>query len=241
MTRAEIDSIYEHVGRLAQWDLPVERSRYAWGRLPLGTYAQGHTVYRMARVGSQPVDQATNACRLITVMQGYAALAVRTGDADDVEVIMLGASDSVRIPPGRQVYWIAVTDFILLENIEWIVDGTSVMNRPATFIPESAWHNQLTNYQLELLMREVFAMSQYRYVPPRTRCALHKSLTKYSVYAQTSSNSTGVDPDVIDRVFATRATLTTAEEAEGWARITDILRQIRQRCQNRCGKRREAF
>lgn len=236
-----MDLIYEHVKHLAEWDLPVERSRYAWGRLPLGTYAQGHTVYRMVRVGSQPVDQATNACRLITVMQGYTALAVRTGDADDVEVIMLGASDSVRIPPGRQVYWIAVTDFILLENIEWVVDGTFAMNRPASFIRESAWHNQLTNYQLELLMRELFVMSQYRYVPPRTECALRKSLTKCFVYTQTSPNSTGVDSDAVDRVFATRTTLTTTEEAEGWARITDILRQIRQRCQIRCGKRREAF
>jgi hypothetical protein len=235
-----MDLIYEHVGHLAEWDLPVERSRYAWGRLPLATYAQGHTVYRMARVGSQSVDQATNACRFITVMQGYAALAVRTGDADDVEVIMLGASDSVRIPPGRQIYWIAVTDFILLENIEWKVDGTSVMARPTSFIPESAWHNQLTNYQLELLIRELFAMSQYRYVPPRTKGALRKSI-KCSVCAQTSLYSTGVEPDVINQVLVARTTLTTAEEAEGWARITDILRQIRQRCQIRCGKRREAF
>lgn len=195
----------------------------------------------MARVGSQPVDQATSACRLITVMQGYTALAIRTGDADDVEVIMLGASDSVRIPPGRQVYWIAVTDFILLENIEWVVDDTSVMDRPASFIPESAWHNQLTNYQLELLMRELFAMSQYRYVPPRTGRAPCKSLTTCSVHARTSLYSIGVDPDVVDRVFTTRSRLTTAEEAEGWARTTDILREIRQRCQIRCGKRREAF
>lgn len=208
--QTSIGVIQEHVKLLGRWNRPdaMDKKGTARGKLPLPTYAQDHPAFRIAQAGFASLDHATNARRLITVMQGYAALAVQSDDpnVDDVEVVMLGPGNSVLIPPGRQVYWEAVTDFILLENLEWVIGSTSfdTMHRPAPSVQEPVWHNQMINCQLELLKRELFAISQY---------------------------TEGMDTVVVDRIFAVQSRLTNAEETSSWARVTDVLRQIRLRCE----------
>ena len=89
----------------------------------------------MAQARFTSFDYTTNARQLITVMQGYTALAVRSDDPniEDVEVVMLGPGNSVLILPGREVYWEAVTDFILLENLEWVMGSLLCAERLQQF------------------------------------------------------------------------------------------------------------
>jgi hypothetical protein len=80
-----------------------------------------------------------------------------------MEVIVLGLDNSVCISPGRQAHWIAVTELVLLENLEWVVNGTFTKIRDGltSVIAEPVWHNQIIKHQLGFLKGELLNLSQY--------------------------------------------------------------------------------
>lgn len=80
-----------------------------------------------------------------------------------MEVIVLGFGNSVCISPGRQAHWIAVTELVLLENLERVVNGTFTKIRDGltSVIAEPVWHNQIFNHQLGFLKGELFDVSQH--------------------------------------------------------------------------------
>lgn len=80
-----------------------------------------------------------------------------------MEVIVLGPGNSVCISPGRQAHWIAVTELVPLENLEWVVNGTftKLVDGRTSVIAEPVWQKQIINYQLGFLKGEVFDASQH--------------------------------------------------------------------------------
>lgn len=112
-----------------------------------------------------------------------------------------------------EAWWSPASDIILMKIFKWgadCEDVPSILSRPRPCVTGAIWHNKMVDYQLGLLKRQLWALSQY-----------------------SSQYSCDADSKVVNRVLATSSGLTTEEEAHSWNQIRLALLQIGSDCSRR--------